>query len=76
MRVVAVFGNDVWVGGEDLRFYHSSDNGTTWSFVSLPTKTSGEHAIAHIVFQTQQGGTVEADDGSSWTTVDGGKTWK
>jgi len=76
MRVVAVFGNDVWVGGEDLRLYHSSDSGTTWSFISLPGKTGGEHAIAHIVFQTPQAGTVEADDGTSWTTIDGGKTWK
>ncbi len=76
MRVVAVFGNDVWVGGEDLRLHHSSDNGATWTLVSLPGKTSGEHTITHIAFQTHQSGTVEADDGSSWTTVDGGKTWK
>jgi hypothetical protein len=76
MRVVAVFGNDVWVGGEALRLYHSSDNGTTWSLISLPDKMSGERAITHIGFQTQQAGSVEADDGSSWTTVDGGKTWK
>ena len=76
MRAVAVFGNDVWIGGEDLRLYHSSDNGTTWSLVSLPGTTSGDHAITHIVFQTQQAGSVEADDGSSWTTADGGKTWK
>jgi hypothetical protein len=76
MRVVAVFSNDVWVGGEDLRLYHSSDNGTTWSLISLPGKTGGEQAIAHIVFQSPQAGTVEAGDGTSWTTIDGGKTWK
>jgi Putative zinc-finger len=75
MRVVAVFGNDVWVGGEGLKLYHSSDNGTTWSLVFLPGKGSDGHAIMHVVFQTPQAGSVEADDGTSWTTVDGGKTW-
>lgn len=75
MRVVAVFGNDVWIGGEGLKLYHSSNNGATWSLVSLPEKTSDGHAITHVVFQPPLAGSVEADDGTSWTTVDGGKTW-
>jgi photosystem II stability/assembly factor-like uncharacterized protein len=76
MRVVTVFGNDVWIGGEHQRLYHSSDNGTTWNSITLPAKDTGEHAITHVRFQTAQDGTVEAEDGSSWTTADGGKTWK
>jgi len=75
MRIVTVFGSDVWIGGEGLHLYHSSDNGATWDSVALPAKTSGEHAITHIIFQTPQGGTVEADDGTSWHTSDGGRTW-
>jgi hypothetical protein len=75
MRVVSVFNSDVWVGGEDLRLYHSADNGTTWNAVTLPNKDGREHAIAHIRFQTQQAGAVDAEDGTSWTTTDGGRTW-
>jgi len=76
MRVVAVFGNEVWIGGENQRLYHSPDNGTTWNSVTLPTKNGVERAIMHIRFQTPQTGTVETEDGNSWTTIDGGKTWK
>jgi hypothetical protein len=76
MRVVSVSGNDVWVGGENLRLFHSSDNGTTWTLVALPDKNDREHAITHILFQTEQTGAVDSDDGTSWTTTDGGVTWK
>jgi hypothetical protein len=76
IRVVSVFGNEVWLGGEDLRLYHSQDDGTTWHLIPLLTKISGEHAITHIRFQSEQAGTVEADDGTQWSTVDGGRTWK
>jgi hypothetical protein len=75
MRVVSVFDSDVWVGGEESRLYHSADNGTTWNTVTLPNKDSREHAIAHIRFHTQQAGAVDAEDGTSWTTTDGGRTW-
>jgi photosystem II stability/assembly factor-like uncharacterized protein len=76
MRVVSVFGSEVWLGGEKLRLYHSIDNGTTWLLVRLPNKDNGEHAITHIRFQSGQVGTVEADDGTQWDTIDGGQTWK
>ncbi len=76
MRVVSVFGNEIWLGGESLRLYHSEDNGATWQIIQLPAKGSGVHAITHIHFLNAQSGTVEADDGTQWSTVDGGKTWK
>jgi Photosynthesis system II assembly factor YCF48 len=76
IRVVSVFGSEVWLGGEDLRLYHSQDDGTTWHLVPLLSKRSGEHAITHIRFESKQAGTVEADEGTQWTTVDGGRTWK
>ncbi|MGD0629737.1 MAG: zf-HC2 domain-containing protein [Terracidiphilus sp.] len=75
MRVVSVFNGDVWIGGEDTRLYHSADNGSTWSLVVLPRKDGSEHSIAHIRFQTAQAGTVEAADGITWTTTDGGVSW-
>lgn len=75
MRVVSVFDAEVWVGGENTRLYHSADNGNTWSLVTLPAKNGSQHVIVHIRFHTRQAGEVEADDGTSWTTNDGGASW-
>lgn len=75
MRVVSVFDNEVWIGGDSSRLYHSTDNGTTWNLIALPGKDGREHSIAHIHFQTTQSGTVESDDGTVWTTSNGGSTW-
>ncbi|MGA2350241.1 MAG: YCF48-related protein [Terracidiphilus sp.] len=76
MRVVSVFDNEVWIGGDNSRLYHSTDNGATWNLVVLPSKDNRERSIAHIHFQTAQSGTVECDDGTVWTTSNGGSTWK
>ena len=76
MRVVSVFDSEVWIGGDHSRLYHSSDNGSTWNPVALPDKDGREHSIAHIHFQTAQSCTVESDDGTVWTTSDGGSSWK
>ena len=75
MRVVSVFDADVWVGGENARLYHSSDNGNSWSAVLLPMKNGTDHVIDHIRFRTPQAGTVEASDGTSWNTRDSGASW-
>jgi hypothetical protein len=75
MRVVSVIDDDVWIGGESSRLYHSTDNGVRWTQVKLPEKNGGEHAIAHVRFQTSRTGTVEAADGTWWTTADGGASW-
>jgi len=76
MRVISVFSGEVWIGGENSRLYHSTDNGATWKLIALPGKDGRAHSIAHIHFQTLQSGTVEAEDGTVWTTSDGGSTWK
>jgi len=76
MQVVSVFEEDVWVGGENSRLYHSLDSGNTFSMVMLPMKNGGDHAIVHIHFQTRETGAVEAADGTSWTTTDGGVSWQ
>ena len=75
MRVVSVFDAEVWVGGENARLYHSSDNGNTWTVVPLPMKNGNEPIIVHIRFKTPRTGMVEAADGASWTTSDGGVNW-
>jgi hypothetical protein len=76
MRVVSVFDNEVWIGGDSSRLYHSTDNGATWNLITLPDNDGREHSIAHIHFQTAQSGTVESDDGTVWITSDGGRTWE
>jgi photosystem II stability/assembly factor-like uncharacterized protein len=76
LRVVSVSGSEVWVGGENLRLEHSSDNGSTWEAINLPAKNGYNHAVTHIRFETPQKGSVDSDDGTSWKTTDGGKIWR
>ena len=76
LRVVSVLGGSVWAGGDKLRLYRSTDNGVTWSAVQLPPKGNAANAIAHVRFQTALDGKIDATDGSSWVTTDGGITWK
>jgi len=76
MRVVTVYGRTVWAGGDSPRLYRSNDNGATWSSVALPNKGTAPHAIAHILFTTPDAGTAEAEDGTQWTTTDGGASWR
>jgi hypothetical protein len=76
LRVVVAIDSGVWVGGENLQLYHSIDNGTTWNAIKLPDKNGRLSAIVHIRFQTTQEGAVDSEDGTSWTTTDGGRTWQ
>lgn len=75
MHVVSVFNDNVWIGGENTRVYHSADNGSTWNVVVLSEKNGSDHVISHVRFKTAKAGTVEAADGTEWTTADGGATW-
>jgi len=75
MRVVSVVGADVWAGGANQVLYRSHDDGAAWQRVTLPQKNGEGHAIAHIRFASATSGTIEADDGTTWTTSDGGTTW-
>ena len=76
MNVLAVFGGEVWVGGEKSEVMRSFDNGVSWRIVSLPQKNGREHTIAHIRFDSAQEVAIEASDGTMWTTSDGGESWK
>jgi len=76
LRVVSVLRGSVWAGGDKLRLYRSMDNGVTWSAVQLPPKGDAANAIIHVRFETPSNGQIDANDGSSWVTTDGGITWK
>lgn len=76
MRVVSVAGADVWAGGDNEVLYRSQDDGATWLRIALPQKNGAGHAIAHIRFANAATGTIEAEDGTTWTTADGGSAWQ
>ncbi len=75
MHVVSTNGNVVWTGGENDRLYRSNDEGATWQLVTLPQKNGAGHVLMHIRFTSALAGTIEAADGTTWSTSDGGATW-
>jgi hypothetical protein len=69
----AVHGNELWAGGANTALLHSRDGGATCEQVTLGASASG--SIVHIeargvVVQ------VKSSSGQSWSSLDGGKTWK
>lgn len=76
MEVLAVFGGQVWVGGEKSQVFRSYDDGTSWRLVPLPEKPGSAHTIAHIRFESAQEITIESADGTTWTSTDSGESWK
>jgi hypothetical protein len=76
MHVVSVVAATVWAGGENDALYRSQDEGVSWQKIALPQKNGIQHVIAHIRFENATTGTIEAQDGTRWTTSDGGATWK
>jgi photosystem II stability/assembly factor-like uncharacterized protein len=75
MRVVSVFGGEVWVGGEKSLVFRSADGGESWNPVLLPGKGGMEHTILHIRFGSGEEIRIEAADGTTWVSADGGTTW-
>ena len=74
--VVFASGHDVWAGGEAGAFFHSSDSGQHWSAVALPAAGKGAGDIVSIQFSDAAHGMVRTSSGESWTTSDGGQTWR
>jgi hypothetical protein len=75
LHVVATVGGTVWAGGESDVLYRSQDEGATWQTVQLPPKNGAGHVLTHIRFNDTTTGTIEASDGTTWSTTDGGATW-
>jgi hypothetical protein len=75
VRVVSVAGEDVWAGGDNGRVYRSADSGQTWTTVVLPEKNGANQKIAHIRLESPREIRIEAVDGTTWVSADGGATW-
>ena len=76
-RAVATVGSDVWAGGSGATLYHSADSAEHWSRVSMQANgrtPSGD--IVRIEFSSAQDGAVTTSTGETWTTSDGGATWR
>ena len=75
-RAVAAVGNNLWAGGNGGALFHSSDGGQHWSKVSVAAGSKIETgAIVSIRFIDTQHGSVIAESGTRWATIDGGATW-
>jgi photosystem II stability/assembly factor-like uncharacterized protein len=74
-RAVTVVGDNVWAGGSGGALFHSEDAGLHWKKVSLPESNDAPPAIVSIHFDDQQHGVISTDNGSRWSTNDGGTTW-
>ena len=66
-------GKELWAGGANAALIHSSDGGATCERVTL-----GASAIGTIVHIEARGAVVQvkSSSGQSWSSQDGGKTWK
>src|SRR5262249_6324428 len=67
MHIVSVISDTVWAGGENDVLYRTQNEGLTWQKVALPEKNGSAHVIAHIRFVNAATGTIEAEDGTSWS---------
>jgi hypothetical protein len=76
LHVVSTIGSAVWAGGENDALYRSPDEGATWQTVQLPPKNGAGQILIHIRFDDASTGTIEASGGTTWSTTDGGATWK
>ena len=76
-RAVAVIGDNVWAGGSNGELFHSSDSGEHWNKANLGEDGQMERgAIISIRFDSASQGSVTSDSGVTWSTTDGGQTWR
>ena len=76
-RAVASLGPDVWAGGSGGALFHSADGGDHWPRVRVQANNrelSGD--IVRIEFSDSAHGVVFTSTGETWTTSDGGLSWR
>ena len=76
-RALAANDSDIWVGGAAGALYHSSDAGRHWTQIKLVG--DGKPLTADIItveFTDSRHGKLTTDDHETWTTSDGGESWR
>lgn len=76
-RALAASGRDIWVGGAKAALYHSADAGNSWTQVQ-PT-AAGQALTDDIIgveFPDSLHGQLTTSGKETWTTEDGGQTWR
>jgi hypothetical protein len=76
-RALAANDSDIWVGGAAGVLYHSSDAGQHWTQIKLVG--DGKPLTADIItveFTDSRHGKLTTDDHETWTTIDGGESWR
>jgi photosystem II stability/assembly factor-like uncharacterized protein len=75
-RVVAYVQDHVWAGGSGPELFHSADGGDNWDTIKVKTADSEFNGTMQTIRASDaQHLAIVADDGSTWTTADGGQTW-
>jgi hypothetical protein len=78
LRAVAVFGEQVWVGGSNGTLYFSADSGQRWLRI-IPVSTQGRSLAGDVVaiqFSDAHNVLVTASNGDHWITNDSGRSWR
>lgn len=88
----ASHGKEIWTGGQGGTLYHSTDGGVTWvqahpsadirqltadvSQIDLRNSSAGSDNLQGNGAQTSIEVVVSTSNKESWTSLDGGKSWK
>jgi Photosynthesis system II assembly factor YCF48/Putative zinc-finger len=77
LQALAVLQQELWAGGNQGALYHSSDGGTHWTRVR---PTVGDTALAdditRISLLDPQHLTITTSSSETWSSTDGGQTWR
>lgn len=76
-RALAASGRDIWVGGSKGALYHSTDAGQNWTQVQpVSSGQALSDDIIGVEFPDTLHGKVNTASKETWTTEDGGQTWR
>jgi hypothetical protein len=77
LRAFAANDSDIWAGGMGGALYHSTDAGQTWNQVKpvADGKTLTTNIVA-VEFPDAQHGRLITSSRETWTTSDGGTSWR
>ena len=76
-RALAASGRDIWVGGLRGALYHSTDAGQSWTQVQpVSSGQTLSDDIIGVEFPDTLQGKVNTASKETWSTEDGGQTWR